>query len=150
MKAHVHQRNLMKNQIIRKFLSLEILKERSARKRIHFFDHLTKNYVQWVQNVQLQVQITCVKNNLAKKHVWLSIEIHFGIFWGFFAFLSINQNIRTQLCMNVKIHHYHMNYFKLEYLIFSLKFISDKFYLQKVTPQKSWNPFSFFWNPNHE
>ncbi len=27
-----------------------------------------------------EVQVTCEGNNLAKKHVWLSIEIHFGIF----------------------------------------------------------------------
>jgi hypothetical protein len=37
MKIHVHYMNLMKNQIIQKFQSLEILK-----KMIHFFNHLTK------------------------------------------------------------------------------------------------------------
>jgi hypothetical protein len=26
------------------------------------------------------MQVTCVGNNLIKKHVWLSIETHFGIF----------------------------------------------------------------------
>jgi hypothetical protein len=26
------------------------------------------------------MQVTCARNNLAKKHVWLSIETHFGIF----------------------------------------------------------------------
>jgi hypothetical protein len=26
------------------------------------------------------MHITCIGNNLAKKHVWLSIKIHFGIF----------------------------------------------------------------------
>jgi hypothetical protein len=30
----------------------------------------------------------------------------------------INQNIHTQLCMNVKTHHHHMNYLKLDYSIF--------------------------------
>jgi hypothetical protein len=39
-------------------------------------------------------------------------------FLGFFAFLTINQNIHTQLCMNVKTHHRHMNYLKLNYSIF--------------------------------
>jgi hypothetical protein len=29
----------------------------------------------------LDVSITCARNNLAKKHVWLSIETHFGIFY---------------------------------------------------------------------
>jgi hypothetical protein len=28
-----------------------------------------------------QATMMC-KNNLAKKHVWLSIETHFGILWG--------------------------------------------------------------------
>jgi len=57
------------------------------------------------------VHITCVGNNLAKKHVWLSIETHIGNY----AFMVINQNILTQLCMNVKTHHHHMNYLKLNY-----------------------------------
>jgi hypothetical protein len=43
---------LMKNQMIQKIQSLEILKERATRKNIHFKNHLIKkNYVQWVQNV---------------------------------------------------------------------------------------------------
>jgi hypothetical protein len=36
--------NLMKNQIIQKFQSFEILKERATRQKIHFFYHLTKKY----------------------------------------------------------------------------------------------------------
>jgi hypothetical protein len=51
MKVHFHWMNLMKNQIIQKFQSLEILKERAARQKTHFKNHLIKNYVQWVQNV---------------------------------------------------------------------------------------------------
>jgi hypothetical protein len=51
MKVHVHCMNLMKNQIIQKFQSIEILKERATRQRIHFLNHLIKEYVQWVQNV---------------------------------------------------------------------------------------------------
>jgi len=51
MKVHVHWMNLMKNQIIQKFQSFEILKERIARQRVHFLNHLIKTYVQWVQNV---------------------------------------------------------------------------------------------------
>jgi hypothetical protein len=43
MKVHVHYMNLMKNQIIKKIQSLEILKERVARKMTHFFNHLIKN-----------------------------------------------------------------------------------------------------------
>ncbi len=42
MKVHVHWMNLMKNQIIQKFESLEILKERATRQRTHFKKHLIK------------------------------------------------------------------------------------------------------------
>jgi len=42
MEVHVHCMNLMKHQIVQKFKSLEILKERVAKKRIHFLNHLTK------------------------------------------------------------------------------------------------------------
>ncbi len=46
MKVHVHWMNLMKNQIIKKFQSLENLKERASKQRIHFLNHLIKNDVQ--------------------------------------------------------------------------------------------------------
>jgi hypothetical protein len=36
MKVHVHWVKLMKNQIIQKFQSLKMLKERVARQKIHF------------------------------------------------------------------------------------------------------------------
>jgi hypothetical protein len=49
MKVHVHWMNVMKNQIIQKCQNLEILKERVAKQKTHFFNHLTKNYVQWAQ-----------------------------------------------------------------------------------------------------
>jgi hypothetical protein len=42
MKVHVHWMNLMKNQIIQNFQSLEILHERVARQRTHFKSHLIK------------------------------------------------------------------------------------------------------------
>jgi len=51
MKVHVHWMNLMKNQIIQNFQSLEILKERVARRKTNLKNQLIKNYVQWVQNV---------------------------------------------------------------------------------------------------
>jgi len=43
IKVHVHWMNLMKKKIIQKFQSLEILKERVARQRIHLKNHLIKN-----------------------------------------------------------------------------------------------------------
>jgi len=42
MKVHVHWMNLMKNQIIQKFQSFKILKERTTRNRTHFLKHFTK------------------------------------------------------------------------------------------------------------
>jgi hypothetical protein len=52
MKVHVHWMNLMKNQILQNFQSLEILKERVARARVIFLKTIwQKYYVQWVQNV---------------------------------------------------------------------------------------------------
>jgi hypothetical protein len=42
---------------------------------------------------------------------------------GFFTILVINQNIHTQLCVNVKTHYCHMNYFKsMTNQFFSLNF----------------------------
>jgi hypothetical protein len=52
-----------------------------------------------------------------------------------FTFLTINQNIHTQLCMNVKIHHCHTLNWADQF--FSFKFVSSTCHLQKVTPQKS-------------
>jgi hypothetical protein len=37
---------------------------------------------------------------------------------GIFVFMAINTNIHAQLCTNVKTNHHHMNYLKLDYLIF--------------------------------
>jgi hypothetical protein len=57
-------------------------------------------------------------------------------FFGIFYVFGNKLNINTQLRMNVKTHH-HMNYSKLDYSMFSLKFILSKCYLQKVAPQNS-------------
>jgi hypothetical protein len=40
------------------------------------------------------------------------------LIWGFSMFLTINQNINTQLYVNVKTHHRDMNDLKLDYSIF--------------------------------
>jgi hypothetical protein len=45
MKIHVYWMNLMKNQIIQKLQSLEILKERVVRQRTIFLNHLIKKYM---------------------------------------------------------------------------------------------------------
>jgi hypothetical protein len=51
MKVHVLWMNLIKNQIIQKFQSVEILKEGAVEKGIHFLNDLIKKYVKWVQIV---------------------------------------------------------------------------------------------------
>jgi hypothetical protein len=62
MKVHVHWMNLMKNQIIQKFQSLEILKERVARQRIHFLNHLIKKlYLMGSKCLALNVGHMCKK-----------------------------------------------------------------------------------------
>jgi hypothetical protein len=42
MKVHFFWMNLMENDIIKNFQSLEILKERVVRQRTHFKNHLNK------------------------------------------------------------------------------------------------------------
>jgi hypothetical protein len=42
VKVHVHWMNLIKNQIIQKFQSLEILKKKVTRQRTNFRNHLIK------------------------------------------------------------------------------------------------------------
>jgi hypothetical protein len=72
----------MKNQIIQKKLSLEILKERAAR---HFFKPFDKNIM---FNGFKMSSFRCKSHVHAKKHVWLSIET-LGLS-RFFAFLALN------------------------------------------------------------
>jgi hypothetical protein len=55
-------------------------------------------------------------------------------FLGFFTLLAVNQNVDSQLCMDVKTHHLHMNYLKLDYLIFFIKFVSNKMLFAKSNP----------------
>jgi len=79
------------------------------------------------------VHDTCARNNIAKKHVWLLIETYKLGFSR--TLLAINQNVDSQLCMDVKTHHLHMNYLKLDYLFFLIKFVSNKMLFAKSTPQ---------------
>ncbi len=69
MKVHVHWMNLMKNQIIQKFQNLEILKERAARQRVHFLNHLIKKLCSMGSKCLAWMQVTCARNNFTKKHV---------------------------------------------------------------------------------
>jgi hypothetical protein len=115
MKVHVHEMNLMKNQII-DFKSFEILKEKVARKKkTHFFNHLTKRIM---FNMFKMSSLGCRSHVheiiLSKNMFGCPLKFILKLFGDFYV-LTLNQNIHAQLCMNVKTHHHHMNYFKLEY-----------------------------------
>jgi hypothetical protein len=112
MKVYVHWMNLMTNQIIQKFQSLEILKEKVSTRRILFLNHLVRKLC----------SVGSKMSSFRCKHVHeiILLKNTFGyplkLILGFYMFLAINQNIDTQLiCMNVKSHHHHMNYLKLDY-----------------------------------
>jgi hypothetical protein len=69
MKVHVHWMNFMKNQIIQQFQSLEILKERPTRQRIHLKNHLIKKKCLMGSKCLTLMQVTCARNKHVKKHV---------------------------------------------------------------------------------
>jgi hypothetical protein len=81
IQVHVHYMNLMKNQILQNFQSLEILKERATRQRIHFLNHLTKILCSMDSKCLGFRHKSYVEKINTKKHVWLSIETHFEIFY---------------------------------------------------------------------
>jgi hypothetical protein len=88
---------------------------RVTRQRTHSFNHLIEKLCSMGSKcLILSVWVTCAGNNLAKK---TCLVVHWNSFWdflGFSTFMAINQNIHTQLCMNVKSRHCHMNYLKLD------------------------------------
>jgi hypothetical protein len=72
------------------------------------------------------MQVTCVGNNLAKKHVWLSIETHFGIF----CISSIKQKYLYTImyeCEKSPLTHELFKYWTIQF--FSFKFVSYKCYV---------------------
>ncbi len=148
MKVHVHQMNLMKNQIIqKKFNVLKFWRRRSQGKTLIFLIIWQKIMFNGFKMSNFRCKSHVQEIILPNKCLVVCRNSYYN-FLGFFTFLVINQNIYTQLCMNVKTHHHQMYYFKLEYKNFvTSKFVSNKCYLQKITPQKSWNPFPFFLEP---
>ncbi len=104
----------MKNQIIQKFQSFEILKERATRQRIHFFNHLTKKLCSMGSKCLGFRHKSYVEKIILPKMFGGPLKPILG----FSMFLIVNQNINTQLCVNVKTHHRHMNNLKLDYSIF--------------------------------
>jgi hypothetical protein len=90
MKVYVHWMNLMKTEIIIKFQSFEILKERVTRQRTHFLNHLTKKSCSMGSKY-----VKCkshVKEIILQKNMF-GCPLKFIL--GFFAFLVINQNTHT-------------------------------------------------------
>jgi len=105
MKVHVHWMNLMKNQIIQKCSNFEILKERVARQKTHFFNHLTKKKrFNGLKMSSFRCRSHVQEIILPKNMFGCPFKLIFRFSLGLFAFLATNQNIYTRLCMNVKIH----------------------------------------------
>jgi hypothetical protein len=50
------------------------------KKKTHFSNHLIEKLHSMGWKFLAWNEITCARNNLAKKHVWLRIETHFEIF----------------------------------------------------------------------
>ncbi len=115
LKVHFHWMNLMKNQIIQKFQSVEILKERATRQKDSFFWPFDKKIM---FNEFKMFSFRCKSY---EQEIILSknmFDYPLKLILGFLAFLAINQNIDTQLCVNVKTHYHHMNDLKLDYSFF--------------------------------
>jgi hypothetical protein len=82
MKVHVHWMNWMKNQIIQKCQSLEILKERDARQRIHFKNHLIEKLCSMGSEcLTLSVAHRCKKSSCQKTCLVVSILGFCGILY---------------------------------------------------------------------
>jgi hypothetical protein len=126
IQVHVYYMNLMKNQILQNFQSREILKERATRQRIHFFNHLTKILCSMDSKCLRFRHKSYVEKIIIPKNMF---GCPLKLILRFFMFLTINQNINTQLCVNVKTHHHHMNDLNWTIQFFSLNFVSNKCYL---------------------
>jgi len=107
----------MKNQIIQKFQSLETLKEKATRKKNPFFKPLDiKITFDGFKMSSLRCNSHVHEIILPKNMYGCPLKLLLGFLKN--MFVAINENIHAQLGMNVKIHHHHMKYFKLNYSIF--------------------------------
>jgi hypothetical protein len=89
MKIHVHWMNLIKNQIIQKLRSFEILKERATKQKNSF----KKPFDKKIMFNGFKMQVTCAGNKLAKKMFTCLLEVILKSFEIFFLFIVLNQNI---------------------------------------------------------
>jgi len=80
----------MKNQIIQKFQSLEILKERATRQRTHFLNYLIKKIMFNGFKMSSFICRSHVKEiNMPKNMFGCPLKLILG-FFGFFAFMALN------------------------------------------------------------
>jgi hypothetical protein len=104
---HVHWWTWWKTKSYKNFRLLKLWRKRLQGKRLIFLTISLKIVFNGFKMSSFRCKSHVLKINLPK-NVWLSIETHFGIFGDFLEFskfLALNQNIHTQLCMNVKNHH---------------------------------------------
>jgi hypothetical protein len=81
------------------------LKEIDTKQRTHFFNHLTKKKYSMVSKC---LALDASLSKLPKNMFGCPLKLILG-FLSFLEFFAMNKTIHTQLSMNVKTHHYHMN-----------------------------------------
>jgi len=127
MKVYVHYMNLMKTKLYKNFKVFKLWRKGLQRKRIIFKNHLSKKLCSRGSKCLVWGACHMCKKKSCQK---TCLVVHWNSFLNFlriYVFRAINQNIHTQLCMNVKTHHHHMNYFKLDYLnLFQVNVICKK------------------------
>jgi hypothetical protein len=90
MKVHVHWMNLMKNQIIQNFQSLEILKERATRQRTHLKKSFDKRIMfNGFKMFSFRCRSHVKEINMSKNMFGYPLKLILG-FSRFFAFLALN------------------------------------------------------------
>ncbi len=149
--VHVHWMNLIKNQILQKYESFEILKERVVKQRAQFFLAFDKiimfngfkmSNFKCRSHVQ---EIILLKNMFSCP---LTFILGFLRIFCIFGYKSKYSYKIMDECEKLTI----VTWIILNWTnqFFSFKFVSSKCYLWNVAPQKSKNPFSFFGYPNYE
>jgi len=150
MKVHVHWMNLMKNQIIQKFQTFKIWKEKVTRQWTHFLNHLIKKLCSMGSKcLVLDVSHMCRRLMCQKTCLvvhWNSFWEFFGIFYIFSIKLKYLYTIMYD-CEKSSLTHElsYIGLFKFSYL--SLFYVM---FFVKNNSKKSVSPFFLFWYPNCE
>ncbi len=104
MKVHVHWMNLMKNQIIQKFQSFEILKERVLRQRTHLKNHLINFFIfNGLKMFNFKCKSHVQEINMPKNMFGCLLKLILG-FFGIFCIFCIKLKYSYTI-MYVKNHH---------------------------------------------